>query len=74
MKFPNMKSKNEHYGFFRIAAAVPPVKVGDLGYNAARIVEFAKRAEDKGAAVILFPELCLTGYTAGDLFHQRMRT
>ena len=72
MKFPNMKSKNEHYGFFRIAAAVPPVKVGDLGYNAARIVEFAKRAEDKGAAVILFPELCLTGYTAGDLFHQRI--
>ena len=61
-----------NFGFLRIAAISPPLKVGDIGYNISRILEFAKKAEKEGASVVLFPELCVTGYTAGDLFHQRI--
>lgn len=58
------------YGFYRIAVAVPKVKVADVAYNAAEIIRCAKLADKEGAAVVLSPELCITGYTCGDLFHQ----
>jgi NAD+ synthase (glutamine-hydrolysing) len=60
---------NEH-GFVRVAAAVPQVRIGDCAFNAERIVGLMKRAEEQGVAVLVFPELSLTGYTCGDLFHQ----
>lgn len=60
------------FGFVRVAAAVPPLKVADLDFNFRQIVEFARRAEGEGAQVVVFPELCLTSYTAGDLFHQHL--
>jgi len=60
------------YGFIRIAAASPPVRVGDVDYNTSRIIDFARRAEKSGADAVLFPELSITGYTVGDLLFQRI--
>lgn len=61
-----------NYGFVRVAAAVPKIKVGDIDYNVSQILEFAKKASQKGASIIVFPELAITGYTMGDLFHQQL--
>ena len=57
-------------GFIKIAAATPDLHVADCEYNAAEIVNQAKQAAARGAKLITFPELCLTGYTCGDLFLQ----
>ncbi len=67
-----MANKNTSYGFIRVAAAVPKIKVGDLDYNTKQILEFAQKASRAGAKVIVFPELSITGYTMGDLFHQQL--
>ena len=56
-------------GFFRVSAAVPLCVVGDCDANADAVLELWKRAEEAGSAVVVFPELCLTSYTARDLFH-----
>ena len=58
------------HGFVRVAAAVPHVRVGDPGFNAERTIALAARADDRGAALVVFPELGLTGYSGEDLFHQ----
>ncbi|MBQ7208915.1 MAG: NAD(+) synthase [Lentisphaeria bacterium] len=58
------------FGFYRVAAVVPQLRVADVGFNTERIVELIRRGVEKGSSVILFPELCLTGYTCGDLFFQ----
>jgi NAD+ synthase (glutamine-hydrolysing) len=58
------------HGFLRVAAAVPVLRVGDCPFNVQHIIALLNRAEEAGAAVVAFPELCLTGYTCGDLFHQ----
>ena len=60
------------YGFYRIAAAVPVLKVADPAFNSAEIVRCAKMADAEGAAAVLFPELSITGYSCGDLFHQAL--
>jgi NAD+ synthase (glutamine-hydrolysing) len=57
-------------GFVRVAVAVPAVRVGDCVHNGERLLELMKRAEAEGVGVLLFPELCLTGYTCADLFQQ----
>ena len=56
------------FGFLRVAAACPPVRVADPERNADATLGFAARAADGGAQVVVFPELGLTGYTCGDLF------
>ncbi len=56
--------------FIKVAAATPALRVADCGYNAERIVEQVQQAAACGAGVVVFPELCLTGYTCGDLFLQ----
>ncbi len=58
-------------GFVRIAAATPPVRVADCPYNTEEIYRMICAAEENGAAVIVFPELSVTGYTCGDLFKDR---
>ncbi len=58
-----------HHGFVRVAAAVPQVRVGDCTFHAGRVLGLLARAEAQQAAVVVFPELCLTGYTCADLFH-----
>jgi len=56
--------------FIRIAAAVPPVRVGDVAKNTQDICAYMAKADAQGADVVLFPELALTGYTCGDLLLQ----
>ena len=58
--------------FIRIACAVPPVKVGDVLQNTQDICAFIEKADEQNADLIVFPEMCLTGYTCQDLFHQEM--
>ncbi len=60
------------HGFVRVAAAIPSVRVADCTYNTERIVSMMKDADDKGASIIVFPELSITGYTCGDLFQQSL--
>ena len=57
-------------GFIKVAAATPKIRVADPVYNAGVICESLREAYEKGAKVIVFPELCLTGYTCDDLFLQ----
>ena len=61
-----------NYGFVRVAAAIPCVKVGDCKNNAQQIESLIIQAEGKGAEIICFPELCVTAYTCGDLFSQQL--
>jgi NAD+ synthase (glutamine-hydrolysing) len=58
-----------YHGFLRVAAAVPNLKVADCSYNAERILGLMEQAERENVAVLVFPELSLTGYTCADLFH-----
>jgi NAD+ synthase (glutamine-hydrolysing) len=58
------------HGFVRVATASPSLKIADCDYNAQQILSLLERAEAEQVAVVLFPELSLTGYTCGDLFHQ----
>ena len=60
------------YGFVKAAALAPKVKVADTRYNAQEIIALMKEAWANGARVIVFPELCITGYTCGDLFLQEL--
>lgn len=55
-------------GFARVAAAVPTCEVGDVEANRRSISGLWQRADREGHALVVFPELCLTGYTARDLF------
>lgn len=57
-------------GFLRVACATPEVKIADCEYNANRIVELICEAVKKDISLIVFPELCITAYTCGDLFLQ----
>jgi NAD+ synthase (glutamine-hydrolysing) len=57
-----------HHGFLRVAAATPALRVADCAFNAEHILALMKRAEAEGVAVLVFPELSLTGYTCADLF------
>ncbi len=59
------------YGFVKTAAATPKIRVADCDYNAEQIIAFAKEASANGASLVVFPELCVTGYTCGDLFLQK---
>ena len=58
-------------GFFRVAAATPKIRVADVAGNAAAILECVYAAAREGAGALVLPELCLTGYTCADLFHDR---
>ena len=63
---------NNPYGFYRFAAACPKMKVADTKYNTEQILECIKKAFAEDATAIVFPELCITGYTCNDLFHQEL--
>ncbi len=60
------------HGFLKVAAVTPKIKVADPKYNARAICEKLEEAYEHGAKIIVFPELCLTGYTCGDLFMQEI--
>ncbi|MDY3906692.1 MAG: NAD(+) synthase [Lawsonibacter sp.] len=57
-------------GFIKIAAGTPEVRVADCAYNADRCIELIRQGAEQGVKVLCLPELCLTGYTCGDLFLQ----
>ena len=59
------------HGFVRLAAATPQVKIAEPPANAERTLELAGRADAEGAALAVFPELGLSGYSIEDLFHQQ---
>ena len=58
------------HGFIKVAAATPDIRVADVDYNKGQIIKQMDEAADAGAKIIVFPELCITGYTCGDLFWQ----
>ena len=58
------------HGFVKVAAATPDIRVADVEYNTGKICEAIEEADDNRAKIIVFPELCVTGYTCGDLFTQ----
>lgn len=60
------------YGFVRVAAAVPQVKVADCRYNASQAEEMIFEADENNVQAIVFPELNITGYSCGDLFGQAL--
>lgn len=56
------------YGLVRVAAVVPQVNVADVEGNVAHLIESVNQAVGMGASIVVTPELCVTGYTCGDLF------
>ena len=60
------------YGFVKVAAAIPAVKVADCKFNAQQIDTQIAIADGKGVQIIVFPELCITGYSCADLFGQTL--
>ena len=59
------------YGFFRVGAAVPELKVADCGFNTKEILNVIEQAKKKNIRALVFPELCISSYTCGDLFLQK---
>lgn len=62
----------KRFGFVKTACAIPQVAVADTVANTDKILELCQQAWDTGVGIVLFPELCLTGYTCGDLFAQSL--
>ena len=60
------------FGFVKVAAAVPAVKVADCKFNAQQFESQFAIADGKGVQIIIFPELSITGYTCADLFGQTL--
>jgi len=62
-------------GFLRIGAALPTLRVADVGFNVLAIIDTMKKAREQGVQVLTFPEMAITGYTLGDLVqHQALLT
>ena len=60
------------HGFIKVAAATPKIKVADTKYNTRVILDKITESYNKGARIIVLPELCITGYTCQDLFAQEL--
>jgi len=60
------------YGMIKVAAAVPVVRVADTVYNVEQIESLIAQAEGQGVEVVVFPELCITGYSCQDLFKEQL--
>lgn len=61
----------ENYGYYPVACATIPVSIGDVDSNVKEIIKTIKET-DPTTRVLVFPELCISGYTAGDLFYQQL--
>ena len=61
-----------NYGFVKVASAIPQVRIADCKFNAEQIENLIAIAEGKNVQIVNFPELCITGYTCGDLFAQQL--
>ncbi len=58
-------------GFINVASMTPEVRVADVVFNTKKIIEGIEKAYERGVALLVFPELSVTGYTCGDLFFHR---
>ncbi len=58
-------------GFIKTAVGTPKIRLADCEYNAHQIIKLMLEASDKKGECLALPELCITGYTCGDLFAQR---
>ncbi|MGA2642585.1 MAG: NAD(+) synthase [Spirochaetia bacterium] len=67
---PEVKDLAAH-GFVRTAVASPELRVADVQFNVGRIIEQLHQAATTGCSLVVFPELCVTGYSCADLFYQR---
>lgn len=59
-------------GFVRVGAVVPSLKIGEISHNLDELEKLAKESFSNGSSITIFPELCITGYTVGDLFQQKI--
>jgi len=62
----------KNFGFIRVAAAIPELKVADCAFNGQKIEQLVRKASEQEVQVVCFPELSITGYTCADLFNQRL--
>ena len=58
------------YGFIKVCAATPDMRVADVDFNTKKIIEAITESAENGSQLTVFPELCVCGYTCGDLFNQ----
>ncbi len=58
------------FGYFRVSAVSPELRVANVHFNVEQILQSLKLLDEKSVQIAVFPELCLTGYTCGDLFFQ----
>ena len=58
------------HGFVKVASATTDIRVADVAFNTQKICEALNEAVENGAKIVVFPELCITGNTCGDLFYQ----
>lgn len=61
---------NKKFGYVRVAASVPELKVANVEFNTDEVIKEIKSLDKEGVQIVTFPELCLTGYTCADLFSQ----
>lgn len=62
----------DNFGFFRVRAFVPQVRIADTSFNGAQIIDAVKGASEDNVDCLVFPELSVTGYTCADLFKQNL--
>ena len=60
------------YGFVKVCAATPEIRVADVEFNTRQIIKAIKESSENGSQLTVFPELCICGYTCGDLFNQSL--
>ena len=60
------------HGFIKVCAATPEIRVADVKFNTANIIKAVKESAKNGSQLTVFPELCVCGYTCGDLFNQNV--
>lgn len=60
------------YGYIKVASIIPEVKVADCEFNTSRIIEMSRQAAERGVRIAVFPELCITAYSCGDLFTKQL--
>ncbi|MEG0811250.1 MAG: NAD(+) synthase [Eubacterium sp.] len=61
----------EKFGYMRVACAIPVIQTADCGANIEAIIQLCEEAFEKQVGIVVFPELCVTGYTCSDLFYQK---
>ncbi len=63
---------DKKFGFVRVGAVVPEIKIANVTFNVSKIKEYMEEAYKKGVEITVFPELSITGYTCADLFHNEL--